>query len=474
MDDSDVVARLAQHRTVGAAPRAELVWLAAHGELYHTARGELLTQTDWLWDRLAMVLSGHIAIYVDRGLGPRKVMEWRAGDVTGLLPYSRMTKDKPPGGDPVVVEPGDLLLISRDNFPEMIRECPTVTTELVHLMIDRVRRFTSNDLQDEKMMSLGKLSAGLAHELNNPASAASRSARLLAQGLADLEDAARALGTARLTPAQLEIAQRSRAACVATATAGLSPIARADREDAIASWLEAHGAQPDAASALLDTALTFEDFDALAAALDGETLNTALRWLGADCSTRSLANEVERAVTRIHDLVAAIKRFTYMDRTSAAEPVDLSISLNDAVALLQHKARRKSLRVSVDLKPDLPRVRAIGSDLNQIWTNLIDNAIDAVGEAGEITITAGPRLDFVIVHIVDNGPGIPPSLGEQIFDPFVTTKPVGQGTGLGLDIARRLVRRNDGDIEFESRPGRTEFRVTLPVAGEGTAAQPLQ
>ena len=276
----------------------------------------------------------------------------------------------------------------------MIRECPTVTTALVHMMIDRVRRFTSNDLQDEKMISLGKLSAGLAHELNNPASAASRSARLLAQGLADLEDAARALGTARLTHGQLEIAQRSRTACVATATAGLSPVERADREEAIASWLEAHGAQPDAASALLDTALTFEDFDALAAALDGDTLNTALRWLAADCSTRSLATEVERSVTRIHDLVAAIKRFTYMDRTSAPEPVDLSISLNDTVALLQHKARRKSLRVSVDLKPDLPRVRAIGSDLNQIWTNLIDNAIDAVGEAGEVAITAGAASRF--------------------------------------------------------------------------------
>jgi signal transduction histidine kinase len=469
MDDSDLVARLAQHGTVGVAPREELVWLAAHGELYHTTRGELLTQTDWLWDRLAMVLSGHIAIYVDRGLGPRKVMEWSAGDVTGLLPYSRMTKAKPPGGDPVVVEPGDLLLVSRDNFPEMIRECPTVTTALVHMMIDRVRRFTSNDLQDEKMISLGKLSAGLAHELNNPASAASRSARLLAEGLANLEDASRALGTARLTEAQHDIVHRSRNACVSTATAGLSPIERADREEAIESWLEAHGAAPDAASALVDTALTFEDFNALAATLDGDMLNTTLQWLAADCSTRSLAGEVERSVTRIHDLVAAIKRFTYMDRTSAPEPVDLSISLNDAVALLQHKARRKSLRVSVDLEPDLPRVRAIGSDLNQIWTNLIDNAIDAVGEAGEVAITAGPRLDFVIVHIVDNGPGIPPNLGEQIFDPFVTTKPVGQGTGLGLDIASRLVRRNDGDIEFESRPGRTEFRVTLPVAGDDTA-----
>jgi signal transduction histidine kinase len=352
----------------------------------------------------------------------------------------------------------------------MIQECPTITTALVHMMIDRVRRFTSNDLQDEKMISLGKLSAGLAHELNNPASAASRSARLLAQGLADLEEASRALGTARLTPAQHEIAQRSREAC-APAAAGLSPVERADREEAIASWLEAHGAPPDGASAFVDTALTFGDLDALAAALDGDTLNTTLRWLAADCSTRSLTAEVERSVTRIHDLVAAIKRFTYMDRTSAPEPVDLSISLNDTVALLQHKARRKSVRVSVTLEPDLPRVRAIGSDLNQIWTNLIDNAIDAVGEAGEVAITAAPRLGFVIVHILDNGSGIPPSLGQQIFDPFFTTKPVGQGTGLGLDIARRLVGRNGGDIEFESRPGRTEFRITLPVAGDPPAPQ---
>ena len=471
MDDVDLVTRLAQHRTVGAAPREELVWLAAHGDVYHTTRGESLSLSAWMWDNLAIVLSGHIAISVNRGLGPRKVLEWGAGDVTGLLPYSRMTRAKPPGGDPMVDEPGDLFMVSRDDFPEMIRQCPTFTTALVHLMIDRVRRFTSNYLQDEKMISLGKLSAGLAHELNNPASAASRSARLLAQGLADLEDASRALGTARLTPAQLETVHRSRQACAPTAAAGLSPVERADREEAIVSWLGAHAAEPDAASALVDTALTLENFDALAAALDGDTLNTTLRWLAADCSTRALAAEVERSVTRIHDLVAAIKRFTYMDRTSAPEPVDLSISLNDTVALLQHKARKKSVRISVDLEPDLPRVRAIGSDLNQIWTNLIDNAIDAVGEAGEVAITAAPRLGFVIVHIVDNGPGIPPNLGEQIFDPFFTTKPVGQGTGLGLDIARRLVRRNDGDIEFESRPGRTEFRITLPIARDGAAAR---
>ena len=461
--EDPVVARLAQHRTVGSAPREELVWLAAHGQPRHVERGEVLTRTIETWNQLVIVLSGHIAIYVDRGLGPHKVMEWREGDVSGLLPYSRMSRDKPPGGDPVIVEPCELFLISRNDFPAMIRECPTVTTALVHLMIDRVRRFTSNDLQDEKMISLGKLAAGLAHELNNPASAAARSARLLADGLTDLEDASSALGAANLSAAQLEAVKAWRQACLSAAPSAVSPVERADREDAIAAWLDAHGANPDAA-ALVDTALTLEDLDSLAASLSGAALNTTLRWLAADCASRTLAIEVDKSATRIHNLVAAVKRFTYMDRTNAPEAVDLAASLNDSLALLLHKARAKSVSVRVDLEPNLPRVRAIGSDLNQIWTNLLDNALDAVGESGEVTITAARRLDFVIVHVIDNGSGIPPEISEKIFDAFFTTKPVGQGTGLGLDIARRLVRRNDGDIEFESRPGRTEFQVTLPVA----------
>ena len=466
MDDSDVVARLARHRTVGAAPREELVWLAAHGELRRVERGENLTRAADMWDQLVFVLSGHIAIYVDRGLGPHKVMEWGEGDVTGLLPYSRMTKTKPPGGDPVTVEPCELLLVSRSHFPAMIRECPTVTTSLVHLMIDRVRRFTSSDLQDEKMMSLGRLSAGLAHELNNPASAAARSARLLADGLADLENASRAFGAAPLSELQRTAVDRCRQACGSGVPSQLSPIDRAEREDAIAAWLDAHHAAADSVAALVDTALTFEDFDALAATLDSDVLNTTLRWLAADCSTRTLVAELGRAASRIHDLVAAVKRHTHMDRTSAAEAIDLSISVNDSVTLLRHKARSKSVSVRVNLDPGLPRVLAIASDLNQVWTNLLDNALDAVPDSGEVTITAARRLDFVIVGVIDNGPGIPAEIRDQIFDPFFTTKAVGQGTGLGLDIARQLVRRNDGDIEIESRPGRTEFLVTLPVASE--------
>ena len=195
MNASDLVARLAQHRTLGAAPREELAWLAAHGSLRHAKLGEFVSRRTELFETLVIVLSGHFAIHVDRGAGPRKVMEWGEGDVSGILPYSRMTR---PPGVVVIDEAGDWFVIHRDHFPEMIRECPTVTATLVHLMLDRARRFTSSDLQDEKMMSLGRLAAGLAHELNNPASAAARSVRLLVEGLADLEDASRALGAAQV------------------------------------------------------------------------------------------------------------------------------------------------------------------------------------------------------------------------------------------------------------------------------------
>jgi signal transduction histidine kinase len=463
----DIVARLERHRTIGVAPRAELEWLAAHGTLHVARLGESLVHDSDVINKLVVVLSGQIAIHVDRGLGPHKVMEWRAGDVAGYLPYSRMAQSP---GDPVVVEAGEFFIMPRDHFPEMIRECPTITTALVHLMLDRVRRFTSSDLQDEKMMSLGRLSAGLAHELNNPASAAARSARMLADGLTELEETSRALGAARLGAAQLEAIERWCHACHAGAPPTASPMERADREEALAEWLDAHGADADAAAALVDTAVTIADLDALAAAVDANVLGTAVRWLAADCTTRTLAVEVERSVSRIHDLVAAVKRFTYMDRTSAPEAVDLSISVGDSVALLMHKARKKSVTIAVDLPPDLPRVRAIGGDLNQIWTNLLDNALDAVPPSGHVTIAAARQVDFVIVRFADDGPGIPEEIRERIFDPFFTTKPVGQGTGLGLDITRRLVRRNDGDIEVESRPGRTEFRVALPIAADASGA----
>src|SRR5262249_16799257 len=202
--------------------------------------------------------------------------------------------------------------------------------------------------------------------------------------------------------------------------------ARADREDAIADWLGAHGGDPESAPALAETAVTLQSLDSLARLLDVETLQTALRWVAAGCATRALASEVEHAATRIHTLVGAVKRFAYMDRALSPDAIDLAGSLTDSVTLLVYKARKKSVGIDVRLEPNLPRVRAIGGDLNQVWTNLIDNAIDAVPESGHVIVFAACNRDLVTVRIVDDGAGIPNEIRERIFDPFFTSKPVGK------------------------------------------------
>ncbi len=461
MTATDLVDRLAEHATLGTAPREELAWLVAHGSLRNLNEGDVLTPKGALVEGLFIVLSGCLAIFVDRGAGRHKVMEWCGGDVTGLLPYSRLVG---PPGDTVAQKPSAILAIHRDNFPALIRECHSVTSILVHKMLDRTRLFTSSDLHDEKLLSLGKLSAGLAHELNNPASAIERSAALLANRLEEAEKAARALGASRLTDPQLAAIDAMRTSCVAQRVQGvLSPIQQAEREDAIADWLADHGVDAAMAGPLAETAVTFDALDQIAASVSGPPLDATLRWAAAGCSVRVIASEIQEAATRIATLVKAVKGFTHMDQATVAEPVDLASSLSNTVAVHRSKARSKSVAIDVNVDPDLPRVRGFVGELNQIWGNLIDNALDAAPEAGRVEVTAGRERQRVVVRVIDNGAGISAEVRERLFDPFFTTKPVGQGTGLGLDIVRRLISHNDAEIDFDSRPGRTEFRVSLPL-----------
>jgi signal transduction histidine kinase len=337
----------------------------------------------------------------------------------------------------------------------------------VHVMLDRARVFNTTEWQDEKMVSLGKLAAGLAHELNNPASAVARSAKLLANSMDEADRAARAVGVARLTEEQLGGVDQVRAACLsAAASLARSPLERADREDEIADWLLAHGADTSAAPALAETAVTMEALDDLASKITGEALDAALDWVAAGCAVRLLTAEIERASSRIYDLVAAVKGFTHLDRARIPEPIHLERGLRDTVMVLGHKARAKSVMVRIDVPADLPRVRAIATELNQVWANLIDNALDAVGPDGHVTVSAAQVTRSVVVRIIDDGPGIPEDVKARIFDPFFTTKEPGKGTGLGLEIARRIVRGHNGDIEIDSKPGHTEFRISLPVADE--------
>jgi CRP-like cAMP-binding protein len=265
--------RLSQHRLLAGAPPDQLAWLAARGRLVQLETGDVLTSKTGSVLRLYIVLSGHLSIHIDRGAGPHKVMEWRAGDVTGLLPYSRLVA---PPGDVKAEMPTELLLIPREELPALIHDCYELTSIFVHVMVDRARHFTSSDLHEEKMVSLGKLAAGLAHELNNPASAVARSAKGLTLRLSEVERASRALGAARLSETQQAAIDRAQGLCLAAAGAkfGRSPIEQADREDAVADWLERHRADVIAAEALAESAVTLDALEERVAAAVGEGSGT--------------------------------------------------------------------------------------------------------------------------------------------------------------------------------------------------------
>jgi signal transduction histidine kinase len=459
--DGDLVTRLAAHKAIGNVPRAELEWLVAHGTLERYQTGDMIARKGQPVEALYIILKGHVAHLLEQGGSWRKAIDWHDGDATGMLPYSRLANAP---GNSVILEPTEILRVACEHLPALPIDCPQVTAALVHVMVDRARAFKASDLQVEKMASLGKLAAGLAHELNNPASAAARSAQLISEALAESEEASRELGAADLDDRALAVVERVRWACSGGPTTGVfSPLERSDREEALANWLLDHGVDDALAAPLGETNVTLALLDEVAAALGGDRLRVSLRWVASGCTVRALAHDVERAASRVHELVSAVKGFTYMDHAPSAEPVDVAKGLTDTLAVMAAKARAKSASLALDVPADLPRACGFGGELNQVWANLIDNALDAVSENGRVMVTARAEGAQVVVRVTDDGSGIPVEVKSRIFDPFFTTKPVGKGTGLGLDIVRRLVDRSDGSIEVESEPGRTEFRVALPV-----------
>jgi signal transduction histidine kinase len=466
----DHLATLASLPLFESVSRAELEWLRARGDVHHIASGAILRDTGSSIDEMWIVLAGRMAIHAPKGGGSswRKVYDVGPGSVVGAMPYSRM-RTAPAR---LVAEDETIsIALSRSYFPDLVRDCQELTAALVHHMLDRARNYRTAELHDERMQSLGRLAAGLAHELNNPASAATSHARSLAALLDDVQFASRALARARLSDEQLDAVDAIGRMC-ADAAHARSPLDAADREEEFTDWLLAHGIDPLPASALATANVSVAALDHVAVILPAETLGVAIRWAASNTAIRQAAAHIMAATGRIHDLVSAVKGFTFMDREGVPGDVDIARGLADTVAMLESKSRAKSVRVRIETAENLPAVHGFGSELNQVWEKLIDNAIDGAPVDGDVTVTATRRGDFVVVRVVDDGPGIPEEHRARIFDPFFTTKPVGFGTGLGLDIARRFVHLNDGDLDFSSQPGHTVFRVRLPVAGTKAPASP--
>ncbi|WP_426735457.1 sensor histidine kinase [Myxococcus faecalis] len=330
---------------------------------------------------------------------------------------------------------------------------------------ERLRCLEHTVLRQEKLAALGRHAAGLAHEMNNPASAGRRATEQLTQAMDAQEDLSVALDQWRLTQAQRQLLLRTcRQSQGRGATRDLDPLTRGDAEDALATWMDAKGVVNawDLSPTLLDAGIGEAQLEPLTQALPAEALPDALAWLEALVRTRALLAEVRQSTTRLAELAGAVKSYTHAGKEQP-EPVDVHEGLENTLLLLNYKLKH-GVEVKREYDRSLPRVQALPGMLNHVWTNLVDNAIDAMGGKGHLTVRTAKDQDSLLVEVVDDGPGVPAELLERIWVPFFTTKPMGQGTGLGLDIIRRVVvDRHHGDVRVESKPGRTAFQIRLPL-----------
>jgi signal transduction histidine kinase len=337
-------------------------------------------------------------------------------------------------------------------------------------MLDRARGFAAANWEDEKVTALGRLAAGLAHELNNPAAAAARGAERLAQALVDIGNAALAVGAAGLHPDQRAAVEALAARCyIPSRTVSIDPIERADLEEELGHWLATHQLDSDYAVALIEGGVDVAVLESLARDVPAEALAPVVQWVAVTASASVVARDVERATRRVSEVVGTVQRYAHMDRAPVREPTDLARCLVDTVDIARAEANGKGATIRLTLPDRLPLISGVVPDLNQVWSNLIHNALDAIPSGGDVEVSASEESGTVVVRVVDNGHGIPPEVQPRIFDPFFTTKPVGTGVGLGLDTVRRVVQSHDGHVEFDSRPGRTEFRVRLPALASNQA-----
>jgi signal transduction histidine kinase len=443
-------------------PDDQLTWFLGHAEEITLHPGDAYLHQGDPADAMFVVLEGQLQ---SRGELGGEVFSFSAkpGDVTGVLPFSRM-KQFPLTGR--AVTGGRVLRFPASLFPELVQKMPELASRLVGLMSDRIREATRREQQRDRLAALGKLSAGLAHELNNPASAAKRATSQLRKTIKQIKDASHELGAQELTASQKTEIEKLEASLIQNDGPAPDTLTISTLEDQLDTVLRSHGQNDlwQLAGDLARKGARPELLESLFALLDASTARAALVRIAAVLDVSSLLDEIESSTARISDLVSAIKEYTYMDQ-SPVQNVDIGKSLETTLTILNHKLKR-GVTVQREYHPVPFLVNSFGSELNQVWTNIIDNAIDAMGGKGELRIRTFRDDNCVVVEISDNGAGIQADILPHIFEPFFTTKAVGQGTGLGLDTVQRIVKKHHGDINVNSRPGRTVFQVLLPLADE--------
>jgi signal transduction histidine kinase len=433
----------------------------AEGEVIELAAGAVLANEGDPSDYFYVTLSGEVQIW--RSYEKQDVL-MAVNKPGGFMGEIAIFLDVPWTATARISHPARIYRLNRNGFWKMLTTCQTVAPQIFRLAAERLRNLEGYAQQREKLVSLGTMAAGLAHELNNPASAALRAASDLQKATDRVQSFLCELVHELDTPHWQPLLDASAQAMESLAKAPrLDSVARSDREEVLGAWLEKHDIPESWAlvGTLVNAGLDIPWLEQLIAKLPAASHGAAVQWIEARVNLKSLLQQISNSTGRVAELVKAVKSYTHMDKSPMQE-IDIHEGIESTLTMLTHELKHMTVRRAFDRS--LPRIMAYAGELNQVWTNLIDNAIDATGGKGSICI--GTSLDdkHLVVEIVDDGVGIPPEVRTHIFEPFFTTKGVGSGTGLGLVISNRIVAdRHGGEIEFESKPGETRFRVRLPI-----------
>jgi len=448
-------------------PEDQLQWLVDQSDCLEFNDGDVLAEPGNPLTGTYFVISGKIRLYLPIGGVKREIGDFKEGEISGYLPYSRA---KMGTGYSVSVGTTQIMILPKEKTPEMIKNHFELTQALVHVMTNRVRTFTTLQQQNEKMLALGKLSAGLTHELNNPASAIVRDAESLLKHLQMEPSSFKSMIAIRMEPEHVDaVTNEFFRFLTDRKEVNLTIRQRADKEDELTDLFDEMDMHylPELPENFVEFGVEPEDVRSFQKHIPKEYLSPVFNWMNTLLVSDRMVQDIGESARRIANLVTSVKNYTHMDQGQEKQYADIRIGIKNTFQMMIYKIKKANINIVKEFDETLPPVKAMIGELNQVWTNLIDNALDAMEENGKGTLTIKTERDkeFVQVSIINDGPVIPEEIRSRIFDPFFTTKEMGKGTGMGLEVVQRIVKQHNGSIKVTSEPGHTAFVVCFPIDG---------